>query len=108
MPSHRRPSAIARWLDTQRADGVIRASPPPSEGTPPHLLLAYQNHRVRHHARSLAGYVDFYDNRLKRHLRQAFYATDVAVVIEPQSLMCFDALLVASSGCSPEVCGIDT
>ena len=107
MPAYRRPSDIARWLDKQRADGVIRSSPPPSEGTPPHLLLAY-HHRVRHHARSLAGYANIYDHRLERHMRQAFYATDVTVVIEPHSLMCFDALLVASSGCSPEVCGIDT
>ena len=38
-------------------------------------------------------------------MRIAFYATDVTVVIEAQSLMCFDALVVASSGCAPEVCG---
>ena len=32
MPSYRKPSAIKRWLDEQRAKGAIRSSPPPSEG----------------------------------------------------------------------------
>ena len=52
-----------------------------------------------------AGYREYFDLRLQRRVRIAFYATDVTVVIEPQSLMCFDALVVASSGCAPEVCG---
>ena len=43
---------------------------------------------------------------MQRHLRQTFYATDVTVVVESKTLMCFDALMVASSGCLPEVCGI--
>ena len=60
--------------------------------------------RLHHYARWLTGCVDFYDHRLQRHMRQAFYATDVTVVMQPRTLMCFDALLVASSGCSPEVC----
>ena len=52
-----------------------------------------------------AGYREYFDHRLQRLVRIAFYATDVTVVIEAQSLMCFDALVVASSGCAPEVCG---
>ena len=51
----------------------------------------------------LAGVENDYDCRLNKPMRQTFYSTDAVVIVESGTLMCFDALVVTSSGCTPPV-----